>query len=151
MRQKLKNRRQPLGSHPGICVQKLDKKGFTLVELIVTLAVVAILAALTVPAGLSYIDENHKKQCQVNKKALMAYYTSATVDFEGLTLEEYLTNLKKFKEDHNASLIVGSEVLKNNEDTILRNNLKLAEKIKCPSGGDYKEEGKDEITCTNHP
>ena len=39
-----------------------DKKGFTLVELIVVLVILAILAALLVPALTGYIDKARNKQ-----------------------------------------------------------------------------------------
>ncbi len=39
-----------------------DKKGFTLVELIVVLVILAILAALLVPALTGYIDKANKKK-----------------------------------------------------------------------------------------
>ena len=39
-----------------------DKKGFTLVELIVVLVILAILAALLVPALTGYIDKANREQ-----------------------------------------------------------------------------------------
>lgn len=39
-----------------------DKKGFTLVELIVVLVILAILAALLIPALTGYIDEANKEK-----------------------------------------------------------------------------------------
>lgn len=42
-------------------LKKNDKKGFTLVELIVVLVILAILAALLVPALTGYIDRAKKK------------------------------------------------------------------------------------------
>lgn len=43
-------------------LKKNDKKGFTLVELIVVLIILAILAALLVPALKGYIDKAQEKQ-----------------------------------------------------------------------------------------
>ena len=46
-----------------------DKKGFTLVELIVVLVILAILAAILVPALLGYIDKAREKQITTNANA----------------------------------------------------------------------------------
>lgn len=43
-------------------LKKNNKKGFTLVELIVVLVILAILAALLIPALTGYIDKARKKQ-----------------------------------------------------------------------------------------
>ena len=45
-----------------------EKKGFTLVELIVVLVILAILAAILVPALLGWIDEAKKKQYQLEAR-----------------------------------------------------------------------------------
>ena len=53
-----------------------DKKGFTLVELIVVLVILAILAALLVPALTGYIDRaNEEKVIAEARMALMAAQT----------------------------------------------------------------------------
>ena len=58
-----------------------DKKGFTLVELIVVLVILAILAAILVPALLGYIDKAREKQITTNAHA--AYVaTQAILDEE---------------------------------------------------------------------
>lgn len=48
-----------------------NRKGFTLVELIVVLVILAILAAILVPALLGWVDEARKAQDIVNARALM--------------------------------------------------------------------------------
>ena len=53
---------------------KNDNKGFTLVEMIVVLVILAILAAILVPALLGYIDEAKQKQYVLDGKSC---YTSA--------------------------------------------------------------------------
>lgn len=64
--------------------QKLrkDKKGFTLVELIVVLVILAILIALLVPTLTGYIDNANKKKAQSEgRQVLMAAQTLAEDDY----------------------------------------------------------------------
>lgn len=51
--------------------QKINDKGFTLVELIVVLVILAILAAILVPALLGYIDRARGSQILLNAKSVM--------------------------------------------------------------------------------
>lgn len=58
---------------------KENKKGFTLVELIVVLVILAILIALLVPALTGYIDKANKRKIETEaRNALMACQTLAT-------------------------------------------------------------------------
>lgn len=61
-----------------------DKKGFTLVELIVVLVILAILAALLVPALTGYIDKaNQEKVIAECRSVVMAAQTTAS-EYYGL-------------------------------------------------------------------
>ena len=61
-------------------IRKLkDRKGFTLVELIVVLVILAILAALLIPALTGYIDKANKEKVIAEcRMAVMAVQTEAT-------------------------------------------------------------------------
>ncbi len=81
-----------------------DKKGFTLVELIVVLVILAILAAILVPALLGYIDKAKEKQIVLDAKSALTatqaqfseYYASDITDINSVlkdTGTEILENL----------------------------------------------------------
>lgn len=62
--------------------KKNDKKGFTLVELIVVLIILAILVALLIPALTGYIDKAKNKQIVAQtRQAVMAAQTLADEDY----------------------------------------------------------------------
>lgn len=61
-----------------------NKKGFTLVELIVVLLLLAILLALLIPSLIGYITNAQKKACLVNKAGLLRALTANEIyELEG--------------------------------------------------------------------
>lgn len=63
-----------------------DKKGFTLVELIVVLVILAILAALLIPALTGYIDKaNKEKVVSETRMLVMAAQTEGSEAYNTLT------------------------------------------------------------------
>ena len=61
---------------------KKDKKGFTLIEMIVVIVIIGILLAILIPGIVRYIDKAKEKQVMVNAR-------SAYLDIQSLALEEY--------------------------------------------------------------
>ncbi|MDF2556409.1 MAG: hypothetical protein K0R71_237 [Bacillales bacterium] len=59
-----------------------NKKGFTLVEIIVVLVILFILAGIGIPAYLKYIDDSKEKVCKINRTSLNNYYKKYSVLFE---------------------------------------------------------------------
>ena len=60
--------------------KSLDEKGFTLVEMIVVLVIVAVLAAITIPALVKYIDKARDKQIIIDARD--AYLAAETCFIE---------------------------------------------------------------------
>lgn len=95
--------------------KKNDKKGFTLVELIVVLVILAILAALLIPALTGYIDKAKEKQIIAETRQVVmaaqtladeAYGTFALGSSTTITIGDAETNLKAgiIKKDDVATL-----------------------------------------------
>ncbi|MEG1049558.1 MAG: prepilin-type N-terminal cleavage/methylation domain-containing protein [Oscillospiraceae bacterium] len=69
---------------------KKNKKGFTLIEIIVVLVILAILAAATIPSMLGFVKE-------ANNKAIIAEARTAYVAAQMIATEKYATNAQNQK------------------------------------------------------
>ena len=70
-----------------------EQKGFTLVEMIVVLVIIAILAAITIPALIKYIDKAKEKQIVIDART--AYLAAETAISEAYAAgKPDLTNKK---------------------------------------------------------
>lgn len=78
-----------------------EQKGFTLVEMIVVLVIIAILAAITIPALLKYIDKAKDKQLVVNART--AYLAAETAASEAYAANVTMPASIIFDKDGSAS------------------------------------------------
>ncbi len=64
-----------------------NKKGFTLIELIVVILILAVLAAILVPSILNYVGRANDSRDQANARQLYSEISITRVENEGLTAE----------------------------------------------------------------
>lgn len=76
-----------------------NKKGFTLVELIVVLVILAILAAILVPALLGYIDKAKEKQTILDAKSALTATQAQFSEYYASDITDINTTLKDAGKD----------------------------------------------------
>ena len=111
-------------------MDKNKKKGFTLVELIVVLAILAILAAMLVPALTGYIDKANEKK--ILATARQYYVAAQTVVSEayanGDEINEIIVSISDNKIGQFSSIQIGNDTDETPEDNkYFQSFLNLAE------------------------
>ena len=111
---------------------KKRNQGFTLVEIMIVVAIIAILAAVAIPNFIKYRADARKQACISNMKQLQTAAESwRTSQSDALAVPG--------KDD-----LVGTETTK-----YIR---KVSSEFTCPEGGDYtitSESGVIKVTCTH--
>ena len=74
----------------------MNKKGFTLVELVVVIAIIGTLAAILVPTMMSYIKKAKLKSANSNAKIVFNTVNAVVTDMQGIA-RQCLTNPKSLK------------------------------------------------------
>ena len=97
----------------------MKNKGFTLVEIVVTVAILTVLLAVGVPGLMSYFDDTHEKKIlndanavlnvaktynESNKASLEGRYKASDFDVNSEMNQEYLTDIED-KADVNGNII----------------------------------------------
>lgn len=82
----------------------LNKKGFTLIELIVVIAILAILALILVPTITGYIGRAEEAQNQANARA----------EYSRIVLEAWTTDGTPLQRDGSTPIVSGTEYELNN-------------------------------------
>jgi prepilin-type N-terminal cleavage/methylation domain len=108
-----------------------NKKGFTLIEIIVVLVILAVLAAFTIPTMLGYISSSQEKLCNITRMDMTRLYKTSLIGKEASATK---IGFETFTKENWGSL------------------------SQCPAGGDYTysvslgADGKiaAEILCSKH-
>lgn len=108
----------------GLMNQQKHNKGFTLIELIVVIAILAALALLLIPQITGYIAASQKSTCDANTTMMNRAYGYEKELDPNLTPEAIIANV-------DAKYFAGSTK-------------------KCPSGGEYKVDANNIIYCDKH-
>lgn len=116
-----------------------NKKGFTLIELIVVIAILGILALFLVPSFIGYADDAQKATCDANRHLIERSYKFYKVKNEGVVLSDYI--------DGDGSEYQGSQCPSNGTYSYDNAN----EKVLCSIHGGENDEISDSDTPSDEP
>lgn len=110
--------------------KKSNKKGFTLVEIIVVLVILAILAAIAVPSVIGYVDE--AKESRYIQEARSIYVVIQTEEAKAVALE-----------DTNCKALYGDDATNGSIETAFYDQIKSTTSLKVKS---IAKTGSDDTT-----
>lgn len=105
--------------------RKHFRKGFSRLELIVSLLVIAVLIAVFLPRYLRYAQSGAVELCTINRATILRLYGAHVLTDPGCTLDEVLSGACDSFEDDTSDYT-------------------------CPSGGRYTASGDKRIHCSKH-
>lgn len=105
-----------------------DKRGFTLIELIIVLSILSIISAIAMPRYSNIIGRQKEKACLVSRKHIIDTYHNYKLIYPELEFSDFMDsdNINRYLK---ISVIEG--------------------KIKCPGGGTYTVE-RNKLICSIH-
>lgn len=86
----------------------MKKKGFTLIELIVVIAIIGVLAAILVPAMLGYVRKSKITTANTTAKSIYNAYNTALVDFDTVDKDVDGTGADTSASDLDGADMIGS-------------------------------------------
>lgn len=98
-----------------------NSSGFTLIELIIVLVILAILAAFTIPAMLGFVGNSKEKLCESARSDCLRYYQAQATEKLPATREEAIPILAKAIQNSYGDATVENNIAKGG----------------CPAGGEY--------------
>ena len=74
--------------------RRLDKNGFTIIEMIVVISIIAILGAIAIPSFIGYTEKAKKEVCKVNclelERMYETYLTMEGIEHSEAVFAQYL-------------------------------------------------------------
>jgi prepilin-type N-terminal cleavage/methylation domain-containing protein len=90
-------------------LMKTSRKGFTLIELIVVIAVLSILAFLIVPQVTGYVSKSQSVVCENNRNTILREYEMKHAQDDSVTLKSVLDSHKTVCPDPKGVVTIGSD------------------------------------------